>query len=94
MSETPQTEQRKPDKEKQKEARSALERYLARLRKVCGGIETIEEWTFAGCWPHAVNFGSMCYSNSEEVDLEVTWRYKTVEYESKILGGQDEKSLD
>jgi len=50
-----------------------------------GPLETIERWSFSGVWPHSVNFGELCYSSSEEIDLEITWRYKTCEYEHLML---------
>jgi len=50
-----------------------------------GPLETIEEWNFTECWPHAVNFGELCYSSNEEVDLEITWKYRTGEYVHKSM---------
>jgi hypothetical protein len=26
-------------------------------------------------WPHYVNFGDLCYSSSDEVEVEIGWRY-------------------
>lgn len=34
---------------------------------------------FMGVWPHSVNFGELCYSSDPTIDLEVTWKYKTIE---------------
>jgi hypothetical protein len=33
-------------------------------------------WEFEGLWPHSVNFGDLCYSSSEEVEVEITWRFQ------------------
>ena len=44
----------------------------------CG--TTLETWRLKGVWPHAINFGELCYSSSSEIDIEVTWGYKDVEY--------------
>lgn len=46
----------------------------------CGG--RLETWKLSGCWPHSVNFGELCYSSSDEIDIEVTWGYKEIEYVS------------
>lgn len=37
---------------------------------------TLETWTLIDLWPHSVNFGELCYSNSSDVTLEVEWRFK------------------
>ena len=49
----------------------------------------LEKWTLSDCWPQAVNFGELDYSQSEEVTIEVTLRYSKVEY--KNLCGPDPK---
>lgn len=33
-------------------------------------------WIFKEVWPHAVNFGDLCYSSDPAMDIEVTWRFK------------------
>lgn len=39
----------------------------------CGS--PLEEWYLNQCWPQAVNFGDLDYSNNEEATIEVTIRY-------------------
>lgn len=37
--------------------------------------ELIETWTLVGVWPHAVNFGELCYSSDDKIELEITWGF-------------------
>jgi hypothetical protein len=46
----------------------------------CGNA--LEKWNLIDCWPQAVNFGELDYSQSEEVTIEVTLRYGGVTYDS------------
>lgn len=46
----------------------------------CG--QKIETWKLTDVWPHSINFGELCYSTSDEIDIEVTWGYKEAEYVS------------
>ena len=46
-----------------------------KLEKELGEI-WLENYHFTGVWPHSVNFGELCYSSDESVDIEVTWKYK------------------
>lgn len=39
-----------------------------------------ETFEFGGVFPVTINFGELCYSSSEEVDIEVTWRYNSCSY--------------
>lgn len=39
----------------------------------CG--TALEQWSLEQCWPQAVNFGDLDYSNNEEATIEVTVRY-------------------
>lgn len=43
-----------------------------------------EIWTLTEAWPHSVNFGELCYSSDESVNVEVTWGCKEYK-ESQIL---------
>jgi len=42
--------------------------------------EPIEEWILKNAYPQSINFGELDHSNSEECQIEITWRYKTAEY--------------
>lgn len=42
----------------------------------------VEKWTLFNLWPQAVNFGELDYSSSEEVTIELTLRYDSVEYQN------------
>ena len=44
----------------------------------CGN--DLEQWRLFDCWPQAVNFGELDYSQSEEVTIDVTLRYSNVRY--------------
>jgi hypothetical protein len=44
----------------------------------CGN--PLEEWRMKDCWPQAINFGDLDYSQSEECTIEVTLRYSNVKY--------------
>ena len=44
----------------------------------CG--QELEEWRLFDCWPQAMNFGELDYSQSEEATIEVTLRYSNVKY--------------
>lgn len=44
----------------------------------CG--TALEMWRLQQCWPQAVNFGDLDYSNNEESTIEVTIRYQWAEY--------------
>jgi len=37
-----------------------------------------ESWRFEGLYPLHINFGDLDYSTSDEVFIEVKWKYKTV----------------
>jgi hypothetical protein len=45
----------------------------------CG--QPLEQWTLQQCWPQAVNFGDLDYSNNEENTIEVTLRYQWAQYQ-------------
>jgi hypothetical protein len=46
----------------------------------CGN--PLEEWRMKDCWPQAINFGELDYSQSEECTIEVTLRYSNVKYKN------------
>lgn len=43
----------------------------------CGA--TLELWNYKHVWPQSINFGELDYSSSEEVTIELTLRYSSVE---------------
>lgn len=45
----------------------------------CGN--PIEVWTLDDVWPQAINWQELDYSNSEEVNVELTLRYSEVAYQ-------------
>jgi hypothetical protein len=45
----------------------------------CGNA--LERWILYGVWPHSVNFGDLSYSESEEVNIELSLRYNLVEHQ-------------
>lgn len=45
------------------------------------GWEELERWHLTGCWPKAIDFGNLDYSN-EVMDIEITWMYDACTYES------------
>jgi hypothetical protein len=47
----------------------------------CGS--ELERWYLNSCWPQAVNFGDLDYSNNEEATIEVTIRYMFAKWENK-----------
>jgi len=51
----------------------------------CGN--DLEQWRLFDCWPQAVNFGELDYSQSEEVTIDVTLRYSNVQY-TNLCGSQ------
>jgi hypothetical protein len=46
----------------------------------CGGIT--ESWTLQNMFPNDINFGEVAYEDSGTVDIEVTLRYSSVQYEN------------
>lgn len=56
------------------------------LKMLDGCGSEMETWTFKDLWPQAVNFGDLDYSSSDEVNVEVTFRYSEVSNSS--LAGQ------
>jgi len=46
----------------------------------------VERWFMGDCWPTAVNWQDLDYSNSEECTLELTLRYSQVKY-TNLCGG-------
>lgn len=46
----------------------------------CG--DPIEQWVLDHMWPQSINFGDLDYSASEEVNVELTLRYSSVQYQS------------
>jgi len=49
------------------------------LHDGCG--QPLEQWKFTDLWPQSVNFGELCYSSTDEVNIEVTWRFLDMAYE-------------
>lgn len=47
----------------------------AKLRLQLGEI-WLNNKHYTGVWPHSVNFGELCYSSDDTVDLEITWKFK------------------
>jgi hypothetical protein len=45
----------------------------------CGQI--LERWTMQDVWPTNVDFGTLEYASSDEVNIELTLRYSSVSYE-------------
>ena len=43
----------------------------------------LERWYLNQCWPQAVNFGDLDYSNNEEATIEVTIRYMFAKWQNK-----------
>jgi len=48
----------------------------------CSAMKPIEEWTLTECWPMSINFGELDYSSSDELTVEITWRYKSAVYKN------------
>jgi hypothetical protein len=48
------------------------------------GETPIEIWELRGLWPHSVNFGDLCYSSSDETEIEITWRFKECSYHNLL----------
>ena len=51
-----------------------------RLKMYTGIGDLLEEWILSEAWPTEVNFGELDHSSTECYDIEVTWRYKSIEY--------------
>ena len=49
----------------------------AKLRNHLGQI-WLDQWHFESVWPHSVNFGELCYSSDPTINLEITWKFKSV----------------
>lgn len=57
--------------------------YLAQIKDQLGTIviETYDEqkltetWNLIGVWPHAINFGEMCYSSDDKMEVNITWGF-------------------
>ena len=45
----------------------------------CGYL--LEMWTLQDVWPTSIDFGTLDYSSSEEVTIDLTLRYSNVKYE-------------
>lgn len=43
------------------------------------GVE-IERWNLFDAWPEAINFGELDHSSTEEVTIEITFRYSKFQY--------------
>jgi hypothetical protein len=39
-------------------------------------------WTLKELWPVSVSFGDLCYSDKTDMDVVITWRFLTAQYES------------
>lgn len=59
-------------------------RGVLKLYDGCGG--EMEEWIMRDMWPQAVNFGDLDYSSSEEMTIELTLRYSSVNYTPRCPG--------
>lgn len=46
----------------------------------CGNI--LESWVLDGCWPQSINWGDLDMSSSDECTIELTLRYRSVNYKS------------
>jgi hypothetical protein len=46
----------------------------------CGTI--LSQWTLGNCFPEAINFGALDYSDTGPVEIELTMRYSNVTYQS------------
>lgn len=51
----------------------------------CGN--PLEEFRMLDCWPQAINFGELDYSQSEECLIEVTLRYANIKYKNMCGNG-------
>lgn len=51
---------------------------ILRLYDGCG--QTIERWNIEGMWPQSVNFGELDMNSSDDVNIELTLRYRAVTY--------------
>jgi hypothetical protein len=47
---------------------------------ICQSDSGEERWKITGLFPHSINFGELCYSTSDEVEVEITWRYANMVY--------------
>jgi hypothetical protein len=57
----------------------------AKLRYQLGEIylenpESQTTWHFIGVWPHAVNFGELCFSSDPSFNLVITWKHKDLQF--------------
>lgn len=44
----------------------------------CGNV--VEQWQLNGMWPESVNFGDLDMASSDDVNIELTLRYNSVQY--------------
>lgn len=44
--------------------------------------EPLEQWTLSKIYPSSVNFGELDYSSSDAATIEVTWKYKSLQYKN------------
>lgn len=49
--------------------------------------EPLEQWTLSKVYPSSVNFGELDYSSNETATIEVTWKYKTLQYKNLMPTG-------
>lgn len=52
------------------------------LRLYDGTGNLLERWSLTGVWPTNINFGELDYSSSAPLDIEITWRYASFQYEN------------
>ena len=50
--------------------------------------DLLEHWILKGMWFHYINFGDLCYSTNEDMDIELGIRYNDAEYQ--FLGDKED----